>query len=64
MSDAICVGEEQPGLPPIRTWQPAQEMVEGTILHHDHDNVLDIGELRSGFRLFLFFIFIVLSTQE
>ena len=31
----------QPRLPAIRVRQPAEEVIEGPILHHDPDNVLD-----------------------
>jgi hypothetical protein len=31
----------QPGLPAVGPRQPAQEMVEGPVLHHHDDNVVD-----------------------
>ncbi|MEI9982593.1 MAG: hypothetical protein WDN69_04900 [Aliidongia sp.] len=41
MALAIGVDEGPAGLDAIRAGQPAQHVVEGAILHHEHDHVVD-----------------------
>ena len=48
--DAVPVAEAQARLLAVRAGEPAQEVVEGAVLHHHHDHVLDAGVGRGGQR--------------
>ena len=41
--DAVAVGVRQPGLFAVCAGQPAQVVVEGTVLHHHDHDVVDAG---------------------
>ena len=45
MGESRLVEVSQPGLTSIRTRQPAHEVVERPILHHDYNYMLDVLEL-------------------
>jgi hypothetical protein len=38
---ACLVNVAQSGLLSVRMWQPAEKVIEATILHHNNDNMLD-----------------------
>jgi hypothetical protein len=46
--DPLAVDVAQPRLLAVRPLQPAEVVVEGAVLHHHHDDVVDTGLRRRG----------------
>src|SRR5205085_11704492 len=49
MRDAGSIDIAQSGLPPVGAGDPAEEMVEGAVLHHQQDHVLDVLRILARF---------------
>jgi len=45
---AVLVGEGQPGVARVGPFQPAEVVVEGAVLHHQHDDGVDRHLARAG----------------
>jgi hypothetical protein len=41
MPVALAIGIAKAGLPAVCFWQPAKKVIEGTILHHHDNDMLD-----------------------
>jgi hypothetical protein len=48
--DAVPVDVGQTGLLAVAAGEPAEEVVEGAVLHHHHDDVVDAGRVGVGDR--------------
>jgi len=44
--EAVTVGEDEPGLLAVGAGQPAHEMIERAVLHHDHHDMFDARRRR------------------
>jgi hypothetical protein len=48
LRDTVRIRVHEPGLRAVAARQPAEQVIEGAILHHQYDHVVDTGVLRVG----------------
>jgi len=50
MARAVRIEVGEPGLLAVRARKPAEEVIEGPVLHHEHDDMTDVLGLRHPWR--------------